>query len=298
MLSFSSSSLSSSLLLAATVVLPSFWGMVDGQQQQQQQQQEQLVPDYGFPRCYTSFDDYDNAFTESSLPNGGEERPLSGQKRFPYLSSGGTTVGQCQSLYPMPEPLVALGPHWSPIGLTIYNHPKPPPSNNYCANCLPKNFDGTLIVASHGSWNRDPFIGYNVKSYDISDNRSANNNGAITEPPYYNVTDQRTLLPSLRNAATGIRIRPVDVRTSPVGDGALLMTADRDDLDIRGNRGGGLYRVRGGGSGSGEGEGGSSSSPVEPIDLAAVNTDDENVSSAIYFFFLNSQFPPPLIHCL
>ena len=122
---------------------------------------------------------------------------------------------------------------------------------------------------------RNPFIGYNVKSYDITDKSSAN--GGASEPPYYNVTDQRTLLPSLRNAATGIRIRPVDVRTSPVGDGALLLTADRDDLDTRVDRGGGIYRVR-----AGNGSNGGSSS-VEPIDLAAVNTDDENVSSSIYF---------------
>ena len=101
------------------------------------------VPDYGFPRCYTSFPDYDAAFTGASC----DERPLAGYKRFPY---DGATAAECDALS-APPPLVALGPHWSPIGITVY---EPPPDRENCRNCLPDDFDGALVVASHGSWNR------------------------------------------------------------------------------------------------------------------------------------------------
>ena len=111
---------------------------------------------------------------------------------------------------------------------------------------------------------RSPFIGYNVKAYDFAP--------APDKSSRYSVTGQRTLLPPLRNADTGTRIRPVDVRTSPVGDGALLLTADRDDLDARTQQGGGLYRVRGGAAG------GAGDARAEPIDLAAVNAAGSNVS--------------------
>jgi len=214
------------------------------------------VQDYGFPRCYTSFLDYDTAFTGSS----GIDRPLTGYKRFPY---DGATAAECNALS-SPPPLVALGPHWSPIGITVYD---PPTDRENCRNCLPNDFDGTLIVASHGSWNRSPFIGYNVKAYDFAP--------APDVTARYSVTDQRTLLPPLRNANTGTRIRPVDVRTSPVGDGALLLTADRDDLDARTRRGGGLYRVRGGAAG------GAGDARAEPIDLAAVNAAGDNPAGVI-----------------
>jgi len=180
--------------------------------------------DYGFPRCYTSFLNYDTAFVDARPNN--EERPLVGQERFPY-NYDSSTKEECNSL---PLPLLALGPHWSPIGLTLYNYDKG--DIETCLNCLPPEFQNTLIVASHGSWNRSPFIGYNVKSYSVD----------FSSDPY-SVTAQRDLLPSLRNANTGLRIRPVDVRISPV-DGSLLMTADRDDVSNSVTRAGGLYRIR------------------------------------------------------
>lgn len=180
--------------------------------------------DYGFPRCYTSFVNYDTAFVDARPNN--EERPLVGQERFPY-NYDSSTEEECNSL---PFPLLALGPHWSPIGLTLYNYDKG--DIETCLNCLPPEFQNTLIVASHGSWNRSPFIGYNVKSYSVD----------FSSDPY-SVTAQQDLLPSLRNANTGLRIRPVDVRISPA-DGSLLMTADRDDVSNSATRSGGLYRVR------------------------------------------------------
>ena len=111
------------------------------------------VPDFGFPRCYTSFDDA-TTFVDAR-PNH-EVRPLTNQTRFPYA---GATAEECapRGAGGVQAPLIALGPHWSPIGLTRYTAPV---SDGPCKHCLPAQFNGTLIVASHGSWNRNPFIGY------------------------------------------------------------------------------------------------------------------------------------------
>jgi len=89
-----------------------------------------------------------------------------------------------------------------------------------------------LIIASHGSWNRNPWIGYNLNAYTVD---------FASDP--YTVSAQTRLLPALRGSSK--QIRPVDVRTSPVNDGALLMTSDRDDLNAENGYAGGLYRVVG-----------------------------------------------------
>jgi len=211
-----------------------------------------IIPDYGFPRCYSSFEDYDTNFVNSSPNN--EERPLVGQERFPYE---GTTKEECDAL---PLPVLGLGPHWSAIGLTLYEYDG---DISTCEDCLPEEFQNTLIVASHGSWNRSPYIGYNVKSYNINFDT-------------YDVTDQRNLLPSLRHATTGKRIRPVDVRMSPLGDGSLLMTADRDDISTS-TRGGGLYRIRRRRSGDNS----NTNNNATMIDLADVNTSGENPGNVV-----------------
>ena len=130
---------------------------------------------------------------------------------------------------------------------------------------------------------RNPFIGYNVKAYGITIHTDENKSIFTTtqqqqqqqQQQPIEVVDQRTLLPSLRHATTGTRIRPVDVKTSPVGDGALLMTADRDDLY---NGVGGLYRIRG--------ENGTpSAAALDQIDLEKVNTLGDNVSWIYMFGF-------------
>eukprot|EP00931_Biecheleriopsis_adriatica_P088541 TRINITY_DN62841_c0_g1_i1.p1 TRINITY_DN62841_c0_g1~~TRINITY_DN62841_c0_g1_i1.p1 ORF type:complete len:541 (+),score=57.89 TRINITY_DN62841_c0_g1_i1:97-1719(+) len=184
------------------------------------------VPDYGFPRCYVSFPSYDTNFVDDTASH--EVRPLTGQQRYPY---SGSTSRHCKEATEVP--LIGLGPHWSPIGLTVYKTSRDGVHN------LPDEFSGRLIVVSHGSWNRNPWIGYNVNAYEVD---------FKTDP--YEVAAQKTLLPALRGNSG--RIRPVDVRTSPVNDGALLMTADRDDYDAVSTYGGGLYRIVGSSDMSGE----------------------------------------------
>ena len=125
---------------------------------------------------------------------------------------------------------------------------------------------GRLIVVSHGSWNRSPYIGYRVQAYAVDF-------GVLGErSPTYAVSGQAPLLPPLRHSGTGKRLRPVDVAPSPV-DGALLLTADRDDLGSASRYGGGLYRVRE--------AGGAAESGAEDVPLDALNALDANPANVV-----------------
>ena len=97
--------------------------------------------DYGFPRCYTGFSNYDTAWINPTAHF--EVRPLEGFAKRPYE---GASASECDAVE---APLIALGPHWSPLGLVRYEPSSP-------RNALPERYHGALLVASHGSWNRDP----------------------------------------------------------------------------------------------------------------------------------------------
>merc|ERR1719401_1470510 len=102
---------------------------------------------YGFPKCYTTFRNYETAWTDSTAHF--EMRPLTGAIRQPYTGASATDC----AAEAVGAPLIGLGPHWSPIGLTRY-------VPAHARNALPAEYAGQLIVASHGSWNRNPWIGY------------------------------------------------------------------------------------------------------------------------------------------
>jgi len=175
-------------------------------------------PFYGFPKCYLSFPG-NGAETEwlDDRPHY-EMRPVEGQAWFPYE---GSSEDVCAVVKPS---LAALGPHWSPIGLELYQ-----PTTE--RNALPEQYRNRLFIASHGSWNRGTWIGYDVDVFDID----------RSDPNEYKVISRQSFVPPLRDISTGQKIRPVDLKSSPV-DGSLLMTADWDDWDPAGN-GGGLYRI-------------------------------------------------------
>jgi glucose/arabinose dehydrogenase len=105
------------------------------------------------------------------------------------------------------QPVVRAQAHMAPLGLTFYRDgPFPPPYNN------------SLYIAFHGSWNRDPKVGYKVMRVPLMDGRVAG------EP-------QDFMTGFLRNdgRVTG---RPVGVVVG--ADGSLLVSDDK---------GGFIYRV-------------------------------------------------------
>ena len=200
--------------------------------------------DYGFPKCYTSFVDYNGAWINeppvdqsmlTASNQGTELRPVTGQSLLPYA---GFAVEDCTATA---APLLALGPHFVGLGLTEYR-----PTT--AMHAFPDAFVGSLFVTSHGSWNRVPWLGYRVDAIDIDFSRVP-----------YRVNSRAVFVPPMRVLGSGgvdqfdpprthedyEAIRPVDVRSSPV-DGSLLMTADRDDYMSAetGHNTGGLYRIR------------------------------------------------------
>jgi len=173
-------------------------------------------PFFGFPKCYLSFpgNGADTEWLDSRKHY--EMRPVEGAAWFPYEGSSDAVCAVAQ------PPLAALGPHWSPIGMEVYQ-----PTS--AQNAFPAEFVGRLFVSSHGSWNRASWIGFGVDMFDMD----------RSDPAHYMVTDRQHFVPPLRSIDTGARIRPVDLRNSPI-DGSMLMTSDHDDY---GEAGGGLYRI-------------------------------------------------------
>lgn len=199
---------------------------------------------YGFPRCYTSYPNFDTAWTnEPPVPQkqihaanqGTELRPLTGFTVQPYQAF---VTADCANTT---GPIMALGPHWVGLGLTEYR-----PTT--AKHAFPASFEGKLFVTAHGSWNRVPWIGHRVDAFDVD-----------FDAWPYSFRSRQVFVPPMRVIVSGTpdtfsppatsgdytAIRPVDLRSSPV-DGSLLFTADRDDYmrPANGHNTGGLYRVR------------------------------------------------------
>lgn len=86
----------------------------------------------------------------------------------------------------------------------------------YTGRQFPSTFRGSIFIAEHGSWNRDPLIGYRIMQVELRDGEAA----------AYRPFAEGWLL---GDTAWG---RPVDVEVAP--DGALLVS---DDLQ------GAIYRI-------------------------------------------------------
>lgn len=114
----------------------------------------------------------------------------------------------CDSMVP---PAWMLGPHVAPLGMRFYS-----------GSMFPKEYQGAIIIAEHGSWNRDTPIGYRVVAVFLK------NNTAI---------GQKILaegwLDSSANSPANATVwgRPVDVL--PIKDGSLLVSDDMNGVIYR-----------------------------------------------------------------
>ena len=73
---------------------------------------------------------------------------------FPYCHQGDfldPIYGQSRSCDQFTPPAAKLGAHIAPLGAKFYT-----------GNMFPKEYKNSLLIAQHGSWNRDPKHGYNV----------------------------------------------------------------------------------------------------------------------------------------
>ena len=102
------------------------------------------------------------------------------------------------------SPEIELGPHVAALGMRFYH-----------GNMFPESYNGRILIAEHGSWDRDEPIGYRITMVDVSDGFAED----------YRVFAEGWLS---GDDAFG---RPVDVLVMP--DGALLVSDDRADMIYR-----------------------------------------------------------------
>jgi len=100
-----------------------------------------------------------------------------------------------------------LGPHVAPLGMRFYN-----------GSMLPEEYQGSIIIAEHGSWNRDAPIGYRVAAVSLQ------NNTAVGQQ----ILAEGWLDSSANDTVWG---RPVDVL--PIEDGSLLVSDDLNGVIYR-----------------------------------------------------------------
>ena len=102
-------------------------------------------------------------------------------------------------------PVQELAPHAAALGMIFYT-----------GNQFPEEYRGAVFIAEHGSWNRNPPIGYRISVVKLKGNRAAS----------YTVFAKGWLR---GKTAWG---RPVDIVQAP--DGSILVSDDR---------GGVIYRI-------------------------------------------------------
>lgn len=125
---------------------------------------------------------------------------------YPFVHAGeipDPELYQGQSLTDFQPPVLKLGAHVAPLGLSFYTGDQFPDANQ-----------NTLFIAEHGSWNRSSKVGYRVLQVDTS-----------TTPVTYKVFIEGWLQ---GESAWG---RPVDIVTDR--DGSLLISDDRAGVIYR-----------------------------------------------------------------
>jgi glucose/arabinose dehydrogenase len=144
---------------------------------------------------------------------------------FPYCNQGdlkdpdfGSDKHPCSDFTP---PVLKLGPHVASIGMEFYT-----------GKMFPKEYQNSIFVAQHGSWNRSVPIGYRVMWVKVSGSK------VLSYEPFVD-----GFLHGVRGTPTADRAtgdayaRPAHVLT--LSDGSLLVS---DDSGPNG-RGGRIFRV-------------------------------------------------------
>lgn len=157
-------------------------------------------------------------FTDNGRDRMGDEVPYCELNRapkdgmhfgYPYCHQGNVPdpeFGDKRDCDEFTPPAYKLGPHVAPLGLEFYT-----------ANQFPAEYQGNIIIAEHGSWNRSKKIGYRLMLATL------NGNDVISYEPFI-----EGWLDEESDDAWG---RPVDVEIMP--DGSLLVSDDFADAIYR-----------------------------------------------------------------
>jgi glucose/arabinose dehydrogenase len=130
---------------------------------------------------------------------------------FPFCHQGDVldpTFGQGRSCDEFTPPVMKLGAHIAPLGMKFYT-----------GKMFPAEYKNSMLIAQHGSWNRDPKQGYNVIRVNIDAKGKATKHAFIdgflendrADPPMWG--------------------RPVDVLQ--LKDGSILFSDDFNGIIYR-----------------------------------------------------------------
>jgi glucose/arabinose dehydrogenase len=131
---------------------------------------------------------------------------------FPYCHQGDfldPEYGKNRSCKEFTPPVHKLGTHIAPLGMRFYN-----------GKMFPKEYQGDIFIAQHGSWNRSTKQGYNVIRVSVNGNKVVK-----SEPFLWGFLQDERADPPMFG-------RPVDVLV--MKDGSLLVSDDYNGI---------LYRV-------------------------------------------------------
>ena len=130
---------------------------------------------------------------------------------FPYCHQGDLpdpVYGVNRSCDQFTPPALKLGAHIAPLGLKFYT-----------GNMFPKEYKNSMLIAQHGSWNRDPKQGYNLIRVTV-DAR-----GKVTKHPFVEGFLEND------KADPPMWGRPVDVLQ--MKDGSILFSDDYNGIIYR-----------------------------------------------------------------
>ncbi len=128
---------------------------------------------------------------------------------YPYCHQGDLADPEFGDKFPCSDftpPFQNLGPHTAPLGLEIVE-----------SEMFPESWQGKVLIAEHGSWNRSTKIGYRISMVGIKDGKSQG---------YETFADGW-----LSDADQEVWGRPVDLEFLP--DGSLLISDDFGDAIYR-----------------------------------------------------------------
>ena len=129
---------------------------------------------------------------------------------YPYCHQGDLADPEFGDKHPCADfisPAQNLGPHVAPLGCEFVG-----------GQMFPASFGNKLLVAEHGSWNRDDKIGYRLTMVDVDGNSNASNY-------------QDFITGWLEEEEDDVWGRPVDMEWLP--DGSLLVSDDFADVIYR-----------------------------------------------------------------
>ncbi|MCY7369814.1 MAG: PQQ-dependent sugar dehydrogenase [Polaromonas sp.] len=131
---------------------------------------------------------------------------------YPYCHQGDVldpVFGKSRSCQEFTAPVMNLGAHIAPMGMKFYT-----------GSMFPKDYKNSMLIAQHGSWNRDPKQGFDVIRVTVD------NKGKVTKHPFVSgfLENDRADPPMWG--------RPVDVLQ--MKDGSILFSDDFNGI---------LYRV-------------------------------------------------------